>query len=59
MNYGSLKKSAIYTNYEKELLTALIKDKINTIECKETNKITNVKKTQAWEEIAFLFNEDL
>jgi len=55
----AIKKRAIYTDYEKELLINLVKRRINVIECKETNQTTNIKKLQAWQEIADEFNSDV
>ncbi|GFX21739.1 myb_DNA-bind_5 domain-containing protein [Trichonephila clavipes] len=46
-----------FTQYEKELVLALIKPHLHVIECRETNAVTSIKKNEAYIEITQQFND--
>lgn len=46
----------IFSVYENQLLLELVNKKLHIIECKETNKVSLVKKAEAFEDIAKEFN---
>ncbi|GFR28421.1 myb_DNA-bind_5 domain-containing protein [Trichonephila clavata] len=46
-----------FTQFEKELVLELMKPHLHIIECKETNAVSSLKKSEAYTEIARQFND--
>ncbi|GFQ81093.1 myb_DNA-bind_5 domain-containing protein [Trichonephila clavata] len=46
-----------FTQFEKELVLELTKPHLHIIECKETNAVSSLKKSEAYTEIARQFND--
>ncbi|GFY70107.1 myb_DNA-bind_5 domain-containing protein [Trichonephila inaurata madagascariensis] len=46
-----------FTQYEKELILALMKPHLHIIECRETNAVSNIKKKEAYIKITQQFND--